>query len=383
MLKTILFFLLKTFGFIAVLIAIGVGYFIFKSKGSVGYHVDWSGVKYYYKENGHEQFTWNTRKLKGVDKSTFMSFGIYYAKDNHQVYFKGKVIEGADPIGFEHKLFDDFRFSKDAQNVYYEDTKISEDAAHFEQINKFFFKDRFSVYKLVQKVKPKYLGESDIIRIADANPHAFKLIPEVGGLWQDDKSVYFRTNLVKGAVPGNLKKMDGCWTDGSGVFHHEKILEGANLHTFRTLQYPYFTDGKKVYYESNLIEGANPETFQFIPKTSEYAKDDDQVFFLSNALPKADVMTIEKISYRHWKDKNRVFYEDKILLDANPNTFSLLMGSHKRVSDFGKDDRFVYYKNKKLESADPATFGISGKDKYGGAEWSDGENKYDKYGKKR
>ncbi len=105
----------------------------------------------------------------------------------------------------------------------------------------------------------------------------------------------------------------------------------------------------------------------------------DTVVYYGETIPYFDAATLEKIKdnelsehVRYYKDKNFVYIDAKIIKQAKPKTFTMLCYS------FAKDDKHVFYKEKILTGADPNSFR---KDK--NQEWVDNNgNRFDSKGKK-
>ena len=160
------------------------------------------------------------------------------------------------------------------------------------------------------------------------------------------------------------------------------MVESAAWKLITEIDFPYFTDKHQVFRYHLPLKGANPNTLEFIDKFVGYAKDDDQIFFEANELPNVDLKTFEQIHFHFWKDKNQVYFQDKILEGANPKTFQLLKTWRGNFTDFGKDDRSVYYQSKKLEGVNPATFVKKGKDRNRNDRWTDGTYRFNHFGEK-
>lgn len=124
----------------------------------------------------------------------------------------------------------------------------------------------------------------------------------------------------------------------------KKIADTANYKIFRIFK-DYSKDSKYVYYQDKIIEGADPQTF-------------------------------EVLSYQISKDKNFVYkYRTPLHNIADPQTFVLLKKEKTGFdSSFAKDKEKVYLEKTgygkfyPIEGADPTSFvvteGGDGKDKY-------------------
>ena len=66
-----------------------------------------------------------------------------------------------------------------------------------------------------------------------------------------------------------------------------------------------------------------------------------------------DCKNFQKLSFLFAKDNEHVYYQDKKITDANPDTYQLIGDG-----PYAKDDRFVYCNETKVHGANPKTFRI-------------------------
>ena len=102
-----------------------------------------------------------------ADIRSFQDLGFGYAKDAHNVYMNGRVLENVDPSTFrlkarsahrhpgqgreEHKAYRGYY--KTTFNVYYGDKKLDAMASSFVELGGGYAKDAFNVYYYGEKVK--------------------------------------------------------------------------------------------------------------------------------------------------------------------------------------------------------------------------------------
>ena len=178
----------------------------------------------------------------------------------------------------------------------------------------------------------------------------------------------------------------------------------GDYRTFRVLNDFYAADAKCVYYKDNLVEGADTKTFVPLDGEDNYGKDKNRVYYQAkatsvrdfNALKHknidyglyeafhtdgktvynpeliampvgTDFSTIHRVErYRDWyADKNRVYYENRLLPEANPQTFKIFPShyvSEDYVSNNNKDANYscdgnrVYYRDSLMQGVDIASF---------------------------
>ena len=115
-----------------------------------------------------------------ADVRSFEDLGCGYAKDRHNVYMYGRVLENVDPLSFRLKPRGTWRqtrhdeanesgphkgYFKTKWNVYFGDKKIDALASSFEELGGGYAKDAFNVYYYGEKVEGawaksfKYMGD--------------------------------------------------------------------------------------------------------------------------------------------------------------------------------------------------------------------------------
>jgi hypothetical protein len=206
------------------------------------------------------------------------------AKDDKHVYFRGIIIDGADPQSF--RAVDEGRtYYRDNKNVYFEN-------------------------KILQ----------------GANAETFQNLKTASGegtnLYADKNGVYFFDKKIADNAGNKARALSSSyWTNGKDVYVLTKKIEGADPDTFKLLdQESYSRDKSHVYLDDQVIPGANPDTYQ--PLERSYGKDDQHVFYV---------------------DRNQKFY---VIEGANPKTFKVILYDPKTDSD-ATDGVNLYMSGKK------------------------------------
>lgn len=183
-----------------------------------------------------------------------------YYKDNHYVYFRDKIIAGADPSTFialsvaEAAGGNDNEWAKDLNNVY---------------------------------------DFGDIV--AGADPVTFTTV-----------------------YNGVMKDKNYIWIYGGPSADSRSPFYGADPRTFSYVGERFYKDKDKVYsLNSKPLEGADPPTF--VPLTHEYAKDKNYVYILLGQeftiIQNADPQTYEFVEGQGYnaQDKNHKYLGAKII----------------------------------------------------------------------
>lgn len=333
------------------------------------------------------------KKPEGYDPSTFVRLNQTFSKDVNHVYFCNEILDLADPSSF--RVLNE-NYSADNRYVWYNNDTISgADPATFvvpERKNDLSFSVALS-----HDAHDYYCGTYPL-HVADVG--SFK---EIDGSWAIDcKNVYYI------GVEANIGK--------------ENIPIG-DYATFRALSFRYAKDSKCVYYENQLVEGADPKSFRVLEGEQNFGQDKNCVYYQANgtsirnlntlkhknmnsglneafhtdgttvynselmAMPAGcDFATIHRVErYRDWyADKNRVYYENRLLPGANPQTFRIFQShyvSENYVSNNNKDDCYscdgdhVYYRDSLMSGVDVSSF-ICGYDFVDSCSFAFDKNRY-------
>ncbi len=297
------------------------------------------------------------------------------------VYYKGELIEGADPETFED-LDCTGSYAKDKQFVYHvRHILVGADSKTFECLDGGYGKDETTVYFFGGKVED---AVSETFEYID---YSYSFISDLVAHYAKDKnSIYINGQVFPNIDPETFQYVGSSYIkDKEHVYGMFGVLikgvDPANC-TAENLggckfpsEYEIKADG--VYYKGKLIEGADPETFEFFVNEDGrvlYGIDKNYVFsrknFIGNGdteeileiLKDADPKTFVSIGFNYGKDAENVFSWMGSMsglgsfgkLNADSKTFVLLNdGMH------AKDAKYVYYYwDKTIKGADPESFVI-------------------------
>lgn len=120
----------------------------------------------------------------------------------------------------------------------------------------------------------------------------------------------------------------------------------------------YARDKDKVYYQGRILINANPNTFEIIDGVNNYSKDESLVYYDDKLINDTDIETFKSLGRSYAKDKNLVYLSGEIIVDANPQSFSIVESIKPNwwPHHFSFDDRYVFSNLKKIIGADPKTW---------------------------
>ena len=156
----------------------------------------------------------------------------------------------------------------------------------------------------------------------------------------DKNRVYFENKVVTNADPGSFKEVD--WNIGQDKFRVYKGERPTQLKDYNSLNKIgrlMYTDGTSIYdADFYILPDADAATFECVGEN--WYKDKKHVWWNTLSLPDVDVGTfrpIKKYSFRYGekeeynscdfnygKDTHHVFFQDSIILGADPNSFEII-----------------------------------------------------------
>jgi hypothetical protein len=204
--------------------------------------------------------------------------------------------------------------------------------------------------------------------------------------WTDGQKIFFKTVEMKGIDIETFIQYQGSWAkDKNYCYSAHARLHGADANSFTVLNYTYAKDDFNIWTVGGKIKDVDVETFVvcdrgkhslgksydknkdewyelFVPYG--YGKDKNNVYYYDssgkpNIVKNASPETFISLDDNYFGyDENSVFCGIKKLQKANPKTW-------KKIKDlyyYSKDKNIVYYFNRIIKEADFETFEVLEKD---------------------
>lgn len=297
----------------------------------------------------------------------------YYSEDKTQILYdiketddfsslfkKGKYKEVT--IDIANFLVVSRYFGKDATNVYYKYTAIENvDNESFEWDNYLYLpKDKNHVYYPAPATNTNRL-----IIIENADPKTYekvRLLHHDCLKWYQDKNHYFYNHIKVDAdketmsfeavyLPFDKQHIFSVENDIVHKIKYTGQITVLDNHLIRDSQVYYFNAGcdsmtRKIPYK-------DPGQFEYYYSYSERIfRIDNSIYirgleFLARIV---DASTFEVLDYPYCKDKNHIYYGDKLIPDADPETFEVLS------LKYAKDKNHVYDEGKIMPDYTPDKF---------------------------
>lgn len=175
---------------------------------------------------------------------------------------------------------------------------------------------------------------------------------------KDANYVYFEGRQSNKDLATFKLLSDYVAVDKNGAYSKDKLIQGSDGESFEVLNRYYAKDINQAYYSTSKdyfsIKGADPESFEAIETTItqyDYAKDAKRVYFEGKVLKEADPNTFETLGFEYSKDANTVYHNAK-QISSNPNQFYIYKLS------YATDHEKVFYRGSILPNANPDKFVI-------------------------
>jgi hypothetical protein len=161
-------------------------------------------------------------------------------------------------------------------------------------------------------------------------------------LAKDKNHVFKDASVIEHADPSTFSQIkEYYWKDKDHVYllqfgGTECRIPNADPETFVIIEdYLWAKDSKNVYHGVGKLEYVNPKMFTAIDE--DWGRDDRFYYYHNSKIDSLDYETAEIVSRDYIKDKNSLFFQDRLVKGANPKTFKA-----DGVGSFGHDDRYMF-----------------------------------------
>ncbi len=167
----------------------------------------------------------------------------------------------------------------------------------------------------------------------------------------DDSSHFYRLKRVNVDYNTFKRVNDHFSLDRDSAYcHHMGSFEGFNvdIYSFKKFDSYLAYDVNNIYCNATYIDGEDVSVLNIIP----YSNIDDVIFYDEShikavgkvyyhgfEIKSVDLASFEALDYWYAKDKNHVYFENRVVIDADPETFH-----------FSKEDFSYHDKNNKYEA---------------------------------
>ena len=294
------------------------------------------------------------RLIDWADPKTFIITDKWYSKDKNNIYRYGIKIEWIDIDSFEVL---NYRYCKDKNKVVFYnpgnrsfDNVDWLDISSFDIIDKDYLKDKNNVYyfwKVVEWANPnkfeilssEYSKDENNIyynweKCNWADYNTFDIIDE--NYVKDKNNISFFGSIVEWIDLNSYTIMDSYSyiKDKDNVFVYVewefipnpwfKIIENVDIDSFELLEYNYSKDKNNMYFENKILEWIDPHSYEFLDTHYIYLKSWKLVYMYWEKIKWADADSFEFLDSWYSKDKNNIFHRENILEWADYDSFEIL-----------------------------------------------------------
>ena len=202
------------------------------------------------------------------------NLGDYYSIDKGKVYYKNKILEGANPKTAE---LIGFSLLKDGKNVYYMGERIKDiKIKNFEKLGQNYWKNENKIY-----YRDKKIENADIMSFKVLNEYSAKDKNHVYignsniGLWKLDKienpetfeflSDTINTDSFYGKDKYNVYYINNIMSNCFDSYYFIYEVKGINRDKVEVLNKWFIKDDKNIYFKGEILESADYNTFEVLP----------------------------------------------------------------------------------------------------------------------
>lgn len=268
-----------------------------------GYSCDKQAI--YCDEKKLQDCTDEPQRLVGKDTDDYLLAG-------NRVYYDNCLIQDADPATFEVL---ENNLSKDYRSVYLYGIRLDGvSSASFKLINEHYFTDSAHVYYF----------NSQVSCLKDSDPDTFTV---VNNLFAKDKNhVYMLSQIVVNARPDEFSAKDAEMLDNDmslfQVSLDEEHVEYISRDQMLEISDSFFSYHEQIFCGNVRVADADPDSFSVCEGWDGfYAKDKNKAYYRFDEIQGADLSSFHPLAENFAKDKKHVYYMEKRVVDAKPESF--------------------------------------------------------------
>lgn len=202
-----------------------------------------------------------------------------------------------------------------------------------------------------------------------------------GSLFEDGQSVYVQTSRglirLEGALPGMTTYVGGLTCNNGRVFRNGyEIQREVDIASLHCLNHDLYADHRRVYHlrdatddghrprpDLHMLQDAEPANFRIVRAlpNATLSGDETHVWLNGELIPELTPDAVRFIGSYFWTGGNHVYYCEKRIPSASPNTFEVLTDSYSdSYSDYAREGTKIYFRAGEVTGADAATFVADG-----------------------
>lgn len=205
-----------------------------------------------------------------------------------------------------------------------------------------------------------YYHDSGYKKVEGADPTTFISLGKVTGdgkkiysyqnfiAGKDKNNVFVKTNKITQLDPNTVYLLGNNYlTDGVNIYFEDIHIKNADIKTFAIIWNFYAKDQNKIYYKGQPLEDSDPNSWQFV-----YDEQDRTIQVNTSQAERllgVKANNFGRKSNFYFKDANQVYYKDKVIVGADPNTFHPVDVEGDQWSfHYAKDENYYYFRGEML-----------------------------------
>ena len=198
------------------------------------------------------------------------NLGDYYSIDKGKVYYKNKILEGANPKTAE---LIGFSLLKDDKNVYYMGERIKDiKIKNFEKLGQNYWKNENKIYYRDKKIENADIMSFKVLNedYAKDKNNVYDGNESIGRGIKDPKTFEFLPNgIINATLYGkdkyNVYYIENKMINRFDTYYFIYEVKGINKDKVEVLNKWFIKDDKNIYFKGEILESADYNTFEVLP----------------------------------------------------------------------------------------------------------------------
>lgn len=350
--------------------------------------------------------------LANVDAQTFEIFeeASHYAKDKDSVFYRGNLIEGANPATFEVVTT---QLARDQNNIYFERRLLTpiQEGVELEVLSSEFMRYGDKVFRYSVEIEGvdaatfevrgyDYAVDSGKVyyrnrEYEQTNPGASRLVGVRGALVLEDKVILEFREVALGdpegfQILGKFESREALWRDSTKLYFDRHELAGADPENFEIIgidtrqRNPIIQSNGRVFVGGAEIPTSDLSSVKYIG--GGYIESDGQVYYNGQVLEGVSPLGFGPSSIRHLYTDGSSYYSgptryydatgpilkhvgnlvqvgESFFIQRNRIEFSFTLDQYEPMDNVGIYDRIadhILYRGVDIEGVDASTFEVTG-----------------------
>jgi hypothetical protein len=180
--------------------------------------------------------------------------------------------------------------------------------------------------------------------LEEAHPEYFDVL-EHPVYAKDNNNAFYKGVRLKGVDISSFRSIHKFHAvDKNQAYYGHMIVNDSDGKSFKVVDGNWAVDKFDYFYHTKPLKVCDYDTFEITDNYfNSWARDSQCAYFMSSKVPIKDRESFIILEGGYSKDKHYVYYENKIMTDADAITFRMIKGTY-----MGKDKNSCYSSQKKI-----------------------------------